>query len=73
MQVIKMIRNRLFRQRVITEVSRHVYALSAEKKSRLANLDIETWGMEISGTSHGVKSVDKRLLLGDMEKGKQNG
>lgn len=57
LEIIKTIRDQLFRQVAITEVSRHVYVLIAERKSLLVNLDIGTWGMEILEINHGVKVV----------------
>ncbi len=61
MKIIKMIRNQLFRQVVITEVSRHVYVRIAERKSLLVNLDIEIWETELYEINHGVKVADKFL------------
>lgn len=57
MEIIKMIRNRLFRQVVIMEVNLHVYVRNVEKKSHLVNLDIEIWEKEILEINHGVKVV----------------
>ena len=47
----------LFNQVVITEVNPHVYVQIAERKSRLANLGIEIWEMEILEINRGVKIV----------------
>ena len=54
-----MIRDRLFKQVVIMEVSQHVYVQIVEKKNRLVNLDIEIWEMDRLETNLGVKNVDK--------------
>lgn len=59
LEIIKMIRNQLFRQTVIMEVNQHVYVQTVEKKSHLVNLDLEIWEMEILEINHGVKVVGK--------------
>ena len=46
------------------EVSLHVYVRIVEKKSRLVNLDIETWETEILEINHGVKVVDEDIVRG---------
>ena len=59
-----MIRNLLSRQVVITEVNRCVYVRNAERKSHLANLDIEIWETEISEINRGVKVVGSEVKTG---------
>ena len=56
-KIVKMIKNLLSRQVVITEVNRREYVRNAERKSRLANLGIEIWDMEILEINRGVKIV----------------
>ena len=59
-----MIKNLLSRQVVITEVNRCVYVRNAERKSRLANLDIEIWETEMSEINRGVKVVGSEVQTG---------
>lgn len=54
---IEIIKKLLFRQSVITEVNRRVYVRNVERKSQLANLDIEIWETEILEINRGVKVV----------------
>lgn len=56
-----MIKNLLSRQVVITEVNRRVYVRNAERKSHLANLDLEIWETVILEINHGARAVDKAV------------
>lgn len=63
-EIRKMIKIQSYRQVVTMEVNQCVYVRIVERKSRLVNLDIGIWEMEILGTNLGVKNVDKKLLRG---------
>ena len=57
-----MIKNQLSKQVVTMEVRRCVYVRIVERKSRLVNLDIGIWEMEILGINLGVKNVDEKIV-----------